>query len=655
VWIFAVCSPVLTLPCFSAGSEKDKTRELLKRLPQPISKSSVNAKEDFVDFSFDQVDVSTVVKLVGDITGLKLVLGEGVQGKITVVSPRVPRNDVYPLFVSILESIDCSVVTEGNICRVVARPARVTPSAPVVGKQDKMPKEGVVTKVIHLEHVSAVDLRRVLESKVSGGKAGAIGAIDDTNHIIVTDTASSVRRIEKIVAEIDQPGLARVTEVVPLQYAGAEDLSRQLEFALAERENRAERLRRRLPQVGDALRFRQSAVVVSAPHSNSLILVGTPSQISELRRIIEQMDVDTPAGTGRLNAIFLKYISAEEAAKSITALLTKSAGKEDAGPRKRAIAIEASVENNALLVDATPGDYEVVKRLIEQLDHVPQQVHIEVVIAEVSVSDDLSLGVEMAAVDMPSEKGSTVIQGSSRLVEGADTLMSVVQEGLFPRGISVGIAHGTGVDEDGRVIASFPAVLNIDAVKKDGRFKILSSPSLVAQNNKEASVNIVNEIPILKSTIEGGTGSDRDVIQNIDRKDVGIKLKLTPHIIAETREVQMDLNPSIEAIIEPGSASTQFTPTIARREVSTTVTVPDGKTIVIAGLTRENETKIVKRVPLLGSIPLLGWLFRHTVDATEKTDLLIFVTPRIVTDMAAAQNVMQDWKKKTGLETHDKE
>jgi len=655
VWIFAVCSPVLTLPCFSAGSEKDKTRELLKRLPQPISKSSVNAKEDFVDFSFDQVDVSTVVKLVGDITGLKLVLGEGVQGKITVVSPRVPRNDVYPLFVSILESIDCSVVTEGNICRVVALPARVTPSAPVVGKQDKMPKEGVVTKVIHLEHVSAVDLRRVLESKVSGGKAGAIGAIDDTNHIIVTDTASSVRRIEKIVAEIDQPGLARVTEVVPLQYAGAEDLSRQLEFALAERENRAERLRRRLPQVGDALRFRQSAVVVSAPHSNSLILVGTPSQISELRRIIEQMDVDTPAGTGRLNAIFLKYISAEEAAKSITALLTKSAGKEDAGPRKRAIAIEASVENNALLVDATPGDYEVVKRLIEQLDHVPQQVHIEVVIAEVSVSDDLSLGVEMAAVDMPSEKGSTVIQGSSRLVEGADTLMSVVQEGLFPRGISVGIAHGTGVDEDGRVIASFPAVLNIDAVKKDGRFKILSSPSLVAQNNKEASVNIVNEIPILKSTIEGGTGSDRDVIQNIDRKDVGIKLKLTPHIIAETREVQMDLNPSIEAIIEPGSASTQFTPTIARREVSTTVTVPDGKTIVIAGLTRENETKIVKRVPLLGSIPLLGWLFRHTVDATEKTDLLIFVTPRIVTDMAAAQNVMQDWKKKTGLETHDKE
>jgi len=141
-------------------------------------------------------------------------------------------------------------------------------------------------------------------------------------------------------------------------------------------------------------------------------------------------------------------------------------------------------------------------------------------------------------------------------------------------------------------------------VKKDGRFKIRSNPSLVAQNNKEASVNIVNEIPILKSTIEGGSGTARDVIQNIDRKDVGIKLKLTPHIIPGG-QIQMDLNPSIEASSTPAPPVPQFTPTIAKREVSTTVTVPDNATIIIAGLTREDETRSVEKVPILGDIPLI--------------------------------------------------
>jgi general secretion pathway protein D len=299
--------------------------------------------------------------------------------------------------------------------------------------------------------------------------------------------------------------------------------------------------------------------------------------------------------------------------------------------------------SNALLVDARPGDFQVVKKLVDQIDRAPDQVHIEVLIAEIGSDKGLEWGVEMAAVDMPTGVGDTVLQGGSRFSEGVDSIMNQIQNGIFPRGLSIGVAHGSALDASGRVVPSYPALLNFDAIQKTGEVKLRSRPSLVAQDNEEASISIVEEIPVLKSTIQG-TEAGRDVIQNIERMDVGIKLKLTPHVI-DGKKVRMDLNPSIEAVIDPGPAGTQFAPTIAKREVATTVTVPNGQVIVIAGLTRENKTKIVKKTPILGSIPLLGLLFRHSVDVTEKTDLVIFVLPRIISDEATADSIKKAWQK----------
>lgn len=611
--------------------------------------------EGSINFSFDQVDVHAFVRLVGEITGRQFVVAEGINKKITVVSPRVERNEVYPLFLSILESSGCTIVREGDLYRVVVLPESATPIGRVVGPDEESPTEGLVTRIFHLQHVQSADLRDVLMPMVSGGKQGTVGAVKDTNHLIITDTAESLRKIEKIIAEIDRPGLARSIEILSLEYVGAEEIAEQLNMAMEESETRGEILRRRLPDIPGrgTTSGRTKATVVAAPHSNSLMLVGTVSQLTELKRIIKQMDVDAPSTRGRLNAIFLKYISAVDTAKSINALLQKSSEIGKNAAQKRKIAIEASEANNALLVDALSGDYENVKRLIEQIDILPQQVHIEVLILEVSASDDINIGVEMAVVEMPAEVGSTVVQGGTRLFSGADGLMNVIQNGIFPSGLTVGIAHGSRLDGDGNVVVGYPGIINIDAIKRSGSVRIRSETALETQNNKEASVVSVNEIPILKSTIEGGSGSARDVIQNIDRIDVGIKLKLTPHVIPGG-EVQMDINTGIEAVIDAGSSTLQFTPTIAKREVITSVTVPDGDMIVIAGLTREDKKKVVKKVPILGSIPLLGWLFRHTVDIVENTNVLIFVTPRILTDRTVVESVMESWQEKTGLKAYEK-
>jgi len=612
-----------------------------------IAETAAATDTGVVNFTFDQVDVRTFVKLVGEMTGKRFVVGDGIEGKITVVSPKVQRSQIYPLFLSILESVGCSVMKEGEFLRVVALSARPTPLAPVVGPGDETPGEGVVTKVIRLEHVSAVELRKVLETKVGSGKMGGVGAIEETNHLIVTDTAANIRRIQALVSEIDLPGLARVTEVIPLSYASADDTAAQLSDALLESATRAEQLRKRLAGTTSISEAR-AASVVAAPHSNSLLVVGTMSQIEALRELIAKMDVDVPSGRGRLNAIFLRHLSAEEAAENISALLAKRDGGKEATASRR-IAIQASPSSNALLVDASPGDFDVVRRLIEQLDQTPDQVHINVLILEVSTSEGLELGVDLAAVDMPSGVGDSVVQGGFSLGDSAGGLLSAIQSGVFPRGLSVGVAHGSSRASDGTLQVGYPGLFNIDAVKQNGRFKVVSETSLQSLNNKEANVSVVNEIPVLKSEISGGTGSSRDIIKNIERMDVGVTLKITPHVIPGGH-IRMELNPSIEAVIDSGSEDTQFTPTIARRQVESTVTVQDGKTIVIAGLTRQDELESVKRVPILGSIPLLGWLFRRTETNMERRDVLIFVTPTVVSEMAAADAVRELWEDKTGLE-----
>ncbi|MEI6219489.1 MAG: hypothetical protein WCP86_11365, partial [bacterium] len=311
------------------------------------------------------------------------------------------------------------------------------------------------------------------------------------------------------------------------------------------------------------------------------------------------------------------------------------------------ITIEPHLANNALLVDAMPRDFELISKLVADLDTIPQQVLIEVLIAEVSATETDNFGLDVVAVGSPSSVGEDVVVGGLTTRADANSLLSAIQTGIFPNGITVGLARGVK-DASGNTVAAYPLMLNLNAIQQKGKFNILSRIPLLAQNNKDAMASIVNNIPMLKSTVQGAS-ANLQVIQNIDRVDVGIKLKMTPHINPDG-EVMMTLNPSIEAIIDPGSIANGLAPTIAHREVSTTVTVPDGRTLVLSGLMRQDHTSTVRKVPILGSIPFIGWLFRHTVEGVEKTNLLIFVTPHVIKDPQTADKLTHDWKERTALD-----
>lgn len=577
-----------------------------------------------VQFNFEQADIRLVTQIVGRMTGKKFVVPEGVKGKVTILTQGgIPLDEVYPLYLNMLEGSGYTVAEHGGVHQVVSLSGG--PALPLGSGADG----GLVTRLIPLQNVNAAEVKKSLEPLVRGGKEGALEAFLPGNHLIVTDTAANVDRLVALVSELDQPGTGSSVEIVSLQHAIAEDVAEQLRATFGATDSAVNKINRHFQQVaGGTGGLPTDFTVVAAPQANSLILVGMPMQIAETRRIIELMDVESPNGFGRLNAIFLKYLSAEEASKSLNALLGKGTEEE---PARRSIAIEPSIANNALLVDASSQDFEYVRRLVDRLDVVPQQVLVEVLIAEVDMEKGLDLGVEWFGIDQPGDN-ETGGFGRTRYGE-SDSMMNLLTEGSFPQGLALGVISGTFTGPDGTEYNQIPFYLKAVAGNRD--LKILSNIPLWAQNNLEASVSVVENIPVLKSAVEG-SGSDRDYIQNIERIDVGITLTLTPHVNPD-REIQLDLNPSIESVVEQTDSSLEFTPTIAKREVKTTVTIPDRSTVILSGLIREDTARIVTKVPWLGDIPLLGWLFRSSSDVKKRTNLLIFVTPRIVTDMKIAE------------------
>lgn len=602
----------------------------------PVAPLSSAAK---VQFSFEQADIRLVTQIVGKYTHKKFVVPEGLTGRVSILVPEpVSVAEIYPLYLSALEASGYTVVERAGVCQITPLPAG--PALPA----SLDAADGLITKLLPLQHVSAAYVKKSFEGLVRGGREGGLEVFAPGNHLIVTDTASNVARLEALVAQIDKPGTGNVLEVVPLQHASVEAVAEQLRATIGATDSAVNKINRHFEQVaGGTGSLPTDFTVVPVPQANSLILVGLPMQIAETKRIIEKMDVENPHGMGRLNAIFLNYLSAEEAAKSLNALLSKVPAA-DGLPAPRDIAIEPSVANNALLVDASPQNFEYVRRLVARLDVVPQQVLVEVLIAEVNLEKGRDISMEWFGLEQPEGQGTG---GFGRSRYGAtDTMFNLLTNFAFPQGFVGGIISGTFTAPNGTVYNQIPLFLR--AVAGEQNLKILSNIPLWAQNNLEASVSVVENIPILKSSVEG-SGSGRDYIQNIERQDVGIKLTLTPHVNPE-REIQLDLNPSIESIVQQSDSALLYTPTISKREVKTSVTVPDRATVVISGLIREDNTRIITKIPLLGDIPFLGALFRSSSISKRRTNLLIFVTPRIVTDMHAAEAERQRLERATHLQ-----
>ncbi|MBN2272173.1 MAG: type II secretion system secretin GspD [Sedimentisphaerales bacterium] len=566
--------------------------------------------DELISLNFDKVDIHAVLKTIGDITGINFVVDKSVAGPITVMSPtKIRLGDLYGTLESILDVQGYAAVPAGDLVKIVpkADAAKRSLNVRIGSDAEQIPSvDTIVTQIMPLKYADAEEVSRIIQPFLAGDSQMSTYA--RTNSIVVTDTSSNIRRLARIIEKFDVAGSKEDTSVFPLKFASAQVLSEQINRIMAGESvlsssagrNRAD------AQAQAGLR------ILPDERTNSLIVVANPQDTQTIRELVEKLDVERSIGSNNVQVMYLQNADAKETAQSLTAALANlkvSGAIEAAQP----VQVTADESTNALIIACSPQDFEVISQIIEKLDIVREQVLVEMLIVEVTEDSVKEIGVDWATLDQ-SVDGS--VRGFGLTNFGP---RSVVASGTL-EGLAVGMYKGAGTN---RSIGSVLYVLN----KMTG-VNILSTPHILTSNHNQAKIVVGENIPyVVESRItETSDFLTPTVIDTFDYKDVGITLDITPHI-SQGGLVRLDVNTTFTKLIEGTTGASANTPTTAKREAQTVVSMESGSTVVIGGLIRDDKTIIQKKVPLLGDVPVLGNLFKYRKDSLQKTNLLLFITP----------------------------
>jgi len=364
--------------------------------------------------------------------------------------------------------------------------------------------------------------------------------------------------------------------------------------------------------------------ITADDRSNALIISDIGINTAKLMEIIEKIDIPAPQGKEEFKIYRLENASSEEVAKTLNEILSKK--KSVPVGRGATAAIQPSVvsakASNSLIIYADPDDFKMLERLVKELDIMANQVLIEALIAEVTYGKIKDIGIEWNAASTFNNDKYTGTASTNF------NLNTAITDGLQ-------IAITKGITDIGGLIKLYG---------QDSRFNILATPQIVTADNSEASINVSQNVPYLKSVeflgtyVSGTTGDTNNTIKSFDYKDVGIKLKLTPQI-SRDKYIKLKIAQEVSKVLSVG---TDGQITTAKREADTTLIIPNGQTVVLGGLISTENTKTVDKVPFLGDIPLVGYLFRHQRDDMTKTNLLLFITPPIISSPDEAERIRKE-------------
>ncbi len=582
--------------------------------------------DEMVTINFDGVDVRDVLKTVGEITGINFIPAESVQGTVTVMSPTPIRlGDIYAFLQTILDVHGYAAVATEHAVKVVPKADAAKSSLHVrIGADPAyIPRnDAIVTQIMPLVYADATEVKQIIQPILSTGAQLATYA--RTNSIMVTDTSANIHYIAQIVQRLDVEGSRETVHLFPLTHASAHVLSEHITQILQKTKTTAVpagRARTAPPQ-------REGPTVLPDERTNSLIVVATPQDAEMVAQLAEQLDIERPTGTDNIHVVYLKNADANEVAPSLEAALA-SMRLTGAVEATQQVQITADGSTNSLIVVASPQDYEVLTKIVEKLDIIREQVLVEMMILEVTEEGLREIGVDWATLD---EAVANSVRGFGLTNLGPRVdFVSGDYEGL-----AVGAWKGSG---DGVQIAAI-----LKALERESSVNILSTPLIVTSNHRRAKIVVgENRAFVVQSRITETTDFiTPTVIQSYEYKDVGITLEITPHV-SQGGLIRLNLDTEFTKLLEDVSAPSPETPTTAKRTAQTVVTMNSGATIVIGGLIRDDTTKVQTKVPLVGDMPLVGPLFRSQRDLSQKTNLLIFITPHV---MASQEQLLEMTEKK---------
>ncbi|NIY83382.1 type II secretion system secretin GspD [Vibrio hepatarius] len=602
------------------------------------SPSLVTANE--FSASFKGTDIQEFINIVGRNLEKTIIVDPSVRGKVDVRSyDMLSEEQYYSFFLNVLEVYGYAVVEMGNgVIKVVKSKDAKTSAIPVVG-DGKVQGDAVVTRVVAVKNVSVRELSPLLRQLNDNAGAGNVVHYDPANIILITGRAAVVNRLADIIKRVDQAGDKSI-EVVELANASAAEMVRIVE-ALSKTDAKT------TPE------FLQPKLVADE-RTNAILISGDPQVRQRLRKLIKQLDVEM-ASKGNNRVVYLKYAKAEDLVDVLKGVsdnlqAEKTQGGNVATAKRGEVMIAAHPETNALVLTAPPDIMIALQDVIGQLDIRRAQVLIEALIVEMAEGDGINLGVqwgslETGAVIQYSNTGAPIGQVMVGLEEADDQTSteyytdnngnrvpySVTESGDYSTLASA--LSGVNGAALSLVMGDWTALLS--AVATDSNSNILSSPSITVMDNGEASFIVGEEVPVITGSTAGSNNDNP--FQTVDRKEVGIKLKVVPQI-NEGNSVQLNIEQEVSNVLGAnGAVDVRF----AKRQLNTSVMVEDGQMIVLGGLIDERALESESKVPLLGDIPVLGHLFKSTSTQVEKKNLMVFIKPTIIRDGVTADGITQ--------------
>ncbi len=616
------------------------------------------AEEEKVSLNFVNADIDEVVRAVSHITGKNFLMDPRVKGTINIVSSSpIPASLAYDTLLSALRMQGFAAVENGGVTKVMPEAdakLHLSDSNDPKNSGDKL-----VTRVYILKNESAVQMVPILRPLIAPNNI--VVAYPNSNALVVTDYASNLKRIEQIIATIDQSTVDGPV-IIPIKYSSALDLATTI---------------KNLMQDGSVVASgstdaSQRFTLVADSRSNALLLrTDSPARVVRVKDLVAKLDV---AGTspGNMHVVYLKNAEAVKIAETLRAVVSgdtsalgsstttpltpsppgstpgssastgasstfSSASSTAKGGTSGGGMIQADVASNALIITAPDAIYNNLRAVVEMLDVRRAQVYIEALIAEVTSDKTGEFGVQWQVLNGINGSGNQFIGGTNFGTGAGNILTTAANIGTVGQGLNVGVVNGT------TNIPGLGTVLNMGALAKfvqnDNKANILSTPNLLTLDNEEAKIVVGENVPFITgSYAQTGSTTTASPFQTIERKDVGLTLRIKPTIL-EGGTVKLQIYQEVSSVNSLTNAAGIITNT---RSLESTVLVDEGRIVVLGGLIQDSVSQQEDKVPILGDIPWLGNLFRHEIREQTKTNLMIFIRPSVFHTAMAADGLTQD-------------
>ncbi len=634
---------------------KDENGLLDKNQKNKIAQASLeeindkNFPELIDSFDYNNAEITDVIKAISELTGKNFIIDPAVRGKITIIAPtKITVAEAYRAFLSALAITGYTIVPSGGFLKVKSSRAAQRDNIETYSGSYFPNSDQMITRIIHLKHISAEQVSR--ELRILNSKDGELSAYPQTNSLILSDYGANIERVMKIINQLDVPGFEEKLVVIPIKYAKSKDIAELINKIVnkdsSSNKSGAGSFSAGVPRFGGSpsgSRTTQGGsgsayfMVIPDDRTNSLIVVGNTQGIDRVRKLISQLDFKIrPEDAGGVYVYYVKFGEAEKIAQTLNGIAKdnkpatggSSLGGPGGGPAALAqqevfggdVKIAADKETNSLIITASKQDYEVVLNLLSKIDRARDQVFVEAIILELGLEEKGNYGVGYFKFDK--ESGGVGRAGFN----GIGDITSLLSPAAAVDGALLGFGSKTPVEittpAGKQTIPDLVGFLKF--LKTVGHTNVLSTPQILALNNEEAEIEVGQEVATSLST---NTGANGITTSTPTFKDATLKLSIKPFISPTSDQIRMKVEQKTGV---PVQGSIKDTLSIAKRSIKTNIVVPDGDTAVLGGLVDNQETESVTKIPVLGDIPILGWLFKSRTIKKTKVNLLVLLTPKII-------------------------